>query len=83
MVDDDDTPLYDPTDPALQALLGDLHRHTMHFGAKEAICAMQVPAQQLTEITALVSCQQCLRLAPPPERGHWAVLYGPQMTEET
>jgi hypothetical protein len=72
---DDDTPLYDPTDPAL---LGDLHRLTMHYGEAEAVCGAQVPGGQMTTITALVSCQQYLRLVPPPERGHWAVVYGPK-----
>ena len=75
---DDDTPLYDPTDPTLLALLGDLYLHTMHYGITEAVCGALVAARQRTDITALVSCQQCLGLVPPPSRWHWAVVYGPK-----
>jgi len=38
---DDDAPLYDLTDPALQALLADFHRHTMHYGTTAAVCGVQ------------------------------------------
>ena len=62
---DDDTPLYDPADPALWALLDDLHLHTLHYGITTTACGAEVPAQQRTDITALVNCQQCLRLVPP------------------
>jgi hypothetical protein len=78
---DDDQPLYDPKDPALWALLGDLHRHTMHYGPTVAVCGAAVSARQRTDITALVNCQQCLVMVPPPERGHWAVAYGPKREE--
>jgi hypothetical protein len=80
-MDDDDRPLYDPTDPALWALLDDLHLHTLHYGTTTTACGAEVPARQRIDITALVNCQQCLVLVPPPERGHWAVVYGPKQEE--
>jgi len=80
----DEAPLYDINNlpPELLAAMESLPRRTLHYGTDVAVCGAQVPAGQLTDITALVSCRTCLGLVPPPSRGHWAVVYGPKQTEE-
>ena len=80
---DDDSPLYnlDALPPELLTAIEGLPRRILHYGMLGAVCGAQVPAGQRTDITALVSCQHCLALVPPPARGHWAVVYGPRMEE--
>ena len=82
-MDDDDAPLYDLNrlSPELLQALRDAPLHILHYGTTTTACGAEVPARQRTDITALVNCQQCLVLVPPPERGHWAVAYGPKREE--
>ena len=75
---EEDAPLYDLRDPSL---LAQWRQRIMHYGTTTAVCGAQVPAGQRTDISALVSCQHCLSLVPPPARGHWAVVYGPKREE--
>jgi hypothetical protein len=81
---DDDAPLYDldHLPPELLQVIANRHLYIMHYGERAAVCGAEVPVRQRTDITALVSCETCLGLVPPPSRGHWAVVYGPKMTEE-